>query len=313
MKATYGPADDPEHTADVTAKVAADAAKSGLVIAANNDSFGDPAPQTVKQLAVEYVLEGKTYNKTVPEGGELDLSTGRGEPPDFELVGGVSDGDGVELVAWQAGEYTLKTADGKARRLQVKHGAATREIAGPWTLRFPDGWGAPEQVTLDRLISWTEHSDPGVRYFSGTACYAKDFELPAGMVAKGRSVVLDLGRVKNFAQVTLNGRKLDVLWKEPFSVDVTGLVRAGRNHLEIEVTNLWPNRLIGDEQQPDDCEWNGSVVKQVPQWVIDGAGHPDDGRYTFVTRKQYGKDSPLLESGLLGPVVVRSAERVRAL
>lgn len=313
VKATYGPPDDPAHAADVTEKVAEMVAQSQLIIPANNDSFGDPAHNVKKQLVVEYVFEGKTYNKTVPEGGEIDLSMGRGtHMPPFELrTGDSSDGGRVELVAWKAGEYVLKTAQGKSRRVQVKHGAATYDIGGPWTVRFPAGWGAPEQVTLDKLISWTEHSDPGVRYFSGTARYSKDFDLPKSMVGAGRSIVLDLGRVKNFAQVTLNGNKLDVLWKEPFRIDVTDFVRVGRNRLEIEVTNLWPNRLIGDEQQPDDCEWNGAVVKEIPKWVVDGTKRPNPNRYTFATRKQYSKDSPLLESGLLGPVVLRSAKGVR--
>ena len=314
VKATYGPPDDPARTADVTDKVATMVEQLQLIIPANNDSFGDPARDIRKQLVVDYVFDGKTYSKTAPEGGEVDLSMGRSRSPEFELrAGGASDGGGVWLMAWDPGEYTLKTARGNVRRLQLKQGATTCEIKGPWTLRFPVGWGAPEQVTLGKLISWTEHSDPGIRYFSGTARYSKDFELPAGMAAGDRTVVLDLGKVKNFAQVTLNGRKLNVLWKEPFRVDVTGVVRAGRNHIEIEVTNLWPNRLIGDEQQPDDCEWNGAVVKQIPKWVIDGTKRPNPNRYTFATRKQYGRDSPLLESGLLGPVVVRSAQRVRVL
>jgi len=311
VKATYGAPGDPAHTADVTGKVAEMVANSDLIIPATNDAFGDPAPQIVKQLVVEYVLNGKTQTAAVPENGQLDLIVGGATAmPEFELV---PDGDRVDLVAWKSGEYALTTADGKTRRLRVKTGAATREIAGPWALNFPAGWGAPGHVTLDKLISWTDHPDSGVRYFSGTARYSNDFELAKSMVAPGRAVVLDLGKVKNFAQVTLNGKRLDVLWKEPFRVDVTGLARAGRNHIEIEVTNLWPNRVIGDMQKPDDYKWRGNAIAEIPQWVTDGAKRPDDGRYTFATWRCFDKDSPLIESGLLGPVVVRSAENVRAL
>jgi hypothetical protein len=287
-------------------------AESQLIIPATNDSFGDPTPQVVKQLTVEYTIDGKTHNATVPEGGQLDLTMGAGGAmPEFEVE--VGRHNSIELKAWKPGVYTLTTADGKVRRLEVKSGAATCEIAGPWTLRFPDGWGAPKQVVLDKLISWTEHGDPGVRYFSGTARYSKDFDLPASMVGPDRSVMLDLGRVKNFAEVTLNGKKLDVLWKEPFRADVTGLVRAGRNHLEVGVTNLWPNRIIGDEQCPDDCQWKGNTIAQIPQWVTDGGTRPQNGRYTFATWRFYDKDSKLLESGLLGPVVVLSAKRLPVL
>ena len=309
VRATYGAPDDAAHTADVTEAVAAMAQHGQVSIAASNDNFGDPALNLVKQLTVEYVVNGKPHKATVGEGDSLDLvEGGRATMPEFEVT---ADKQGTELKAWKSGEYTVKTADGKLLRLRVKSDAATRKIAGPWTLRFPDGWGAPKQVVLDKLISWSEHSNPGVKYFSGTAKYVKDFDLPANVVRKDRSVVLDLGKVKNFAEVTLNGKKLDVLWKEPFRADVTGLVRAGRNHLEISVTNLWPNRIIGDAQCADDCKWNGNTIAQIPQWVTDGAKRPDTGRYTFATWKFYDKDSLLLESGLIGPVVVRSANIIK--
>jgi len=311
VKATYGAAGD-ANAADVTDKVAAMVANAQLIIPANNDSYGDTAPLVVKQLTVEYVIDGKTHAAIVSEGGQLDLTMGGGAAmPEFEVE--VGKHNSIELKAWKPGVYTLKTADGKVRQMQVKTGAATREIAGPWTLRFPDGWGAPKQVGLDKLISWTEHSDPGVRYFSGTARYSKDFDVPASMVGSDRSVVLDLGKVMNFAEVTLNGKKLAVLWKEPFRADVTGLMRAGRNHLEVSVTNLWPNRIIGDEQYPDDCQWNGNTIAQIPQWVTGGGTRPQKERYTFATWKFYNKDSKLLESGLLGPVVLYSAKRLRPL
>lgn len=312
VKATYGPVGDPARSTDVTAKVAAMVADQRLFIPANNDSFGDTAPLVMKELTVEYMIDGKTHKATVPENGQLDLTMGKGAAmPEFEVE--VGKRDSVQLKVWKPGVYTLQTADGKVSRVQAKSGAVTREIAGPWTLRFPDGWDAPKQVKLDKLISWTEHADSGVRYFSGTARYSKDFDLPASMVGSDRSVVLDLGRVKNFAEVTLNGKRLGVLWKEPFRVDVTGLVRAGRNHLEVGITNLWPNRIIGDEQYPDDCKWNGNTIAQIPQWVTDGGTRPQSQRHTFATWRFYNKDSQLLESGLLGPVVLHSASRLRAL
>jgi hypothetical protein len=199
VKATYGAPDDAAHTADVTEAVAAMAQHGQVSIAANNDNFGDPALNLVKQLTVEWVVNVKPHKATVREGDEIDLvEGGRATMPEFEVTAGKQ---GTELKAWKSGDYTVKTADGKQLRLQVKAGAATREIAGPWTLGFPDGWGAPKQVTLDKLISWSEHSNPGVKYFSGTAKYVKDFDLPANMVGKDRAVVLDLGRVKNFAQI----------------------------------------------------------------------------------------------------------------
>ncbi|MEX1118709.1 MAG: glycosyl hydrolase, partial [Terrimicrobiaceae bacterium] len=197
-------------------------------------------------------------------------------------------------------------------------------IQGPWKLSFPPNWGAPESVSLDQLISWPDHSEDGVRYFSGTAIYTKDVEIPAGSLGKNHQVLLDLGVVKNLAQVRLNGVDLGVQWKPPFQVDLTPAAKVGINHLQIEVTNLWPNRLIGDEQLPEDIVWapypnpeaertrnrgagTGLVNGTWPEWLLKGEPSPS-GRFTFSNWKHYFKDSPLLPSGLIGPVQVKFYE-----
>jgi len=311
VKAVYGAPGDATRSADVTSQVAGMVAGGQFSIPATNGLFGDPALDVVKELRVEYMINGKPVTKAAAENETVDLAIpGKTAAPEFDLT---RDARGrAALLAWQPGVYTLKTAAGKTRKIEVNQGARSVALAGPWQLSFPSGWGAPARVTLNKLISWTEHSEAGVRYFSGTAQYTKDFDLPSGVTGPGSTVVLDLGRVKNLAEVTLNGKKLGVLWKEPFRVDATGVARAGRNHLEVRVTNLWPNRIIGDEQQPDDCQWTGDwageSIAAIPQWVAQGGKRPQSERYTFTTWRLYSKDSPLLESGLLGPVVVRSAK-----
>jgi hypothetical protein len=184
------------------------------------------------------------------------------------------------------------------------------EITGPWELQFPPKAGAPEQVTLDQLVSWSQHSDAGVRYFSGAATYRKTFNLPAGLVAQGRRLYLDFGRVEVMAGVRLNGEDLGILWKEPYSVEVTDALKSGQNTLEVQVVNLWINRQIGDEQLPEDSERNNNgTLKRWPQWLLDGKPSPT-GRYTFTSWRLWQKDSPLAESGLLGPVELRAVQRV---
>ena len=187
------------------------------------------------------------------------------------------------------------------------------EIEGPWQLEFPKGLGAPEGVTLERLISWTDHPTPGVKYFSGTATYRRKFEVPARMLAKDRVLYLDLGRVLVIAQAKLNGHDLGILWKPPFSVDVTDILHAGANDLVVSVVNLWPNRLIGDEQLAGDCEWVqqhwGQVLARYPQWLLENNPSPA-GRIAFTTWKHWTKDDPLLESGLLAPVRIVAVARV---
>jgi len=216
--------------------------------------------------------------------------------------------------AWQPGVAELTTAAGKTVKVEVNDVPAPREISGPWELSFLPNWGAPAKVTLEKLISWPDHADPGVKYFSGTATYAKEIEISADRFGADRTLWLNLGIVKNIAEVSLNGQSLGILWKPPFTVEITGAARLGKNKLEIKVTNLWPNRLIGDAQLPDDVEWGsagpmGSPLKKWPQWVLDGKPSPT-GRLTFTTWHHWKKGDKLWPSGLLGPVQVQTAVQI---
>ena len=122
---------------------------------------------------------------------------------------------------------------------------------------------------------------------------------------------LNLGDVQVIAEVKLNGHDLGILWKPPFRVDVTKLARPGANDLEVRVTNLWPNRLIGDEQYPDDCsldgKWTSGGIRAWPEWLLRGQPRPEPRRLTFAALKHWSKDDRLLPSGLLGPVTVVTA------
>ena len=217
----------------------------------------------------------------------------------------------------QPGRYHIKTARGRSLAAEVGALPPKIQIEGPWQLEFPAGWGAPERVTFDRLISWPDHPDSGVKYFSGTATYRRKFQISNSLFAKDLKLYLDLGRVAVIAELKVNGQDLGILWKPPFRTDITSMVRAGANDLEVKVVNLWPNRLIGDEQLPEDCEWHppgtprnltprtwGSVIERWPQWLLDGKPSPT-GRHTFTTWKHWTKNDPLLESGLLGPVTIQ--------
>lgn len=213
----------------------------------------------------------------------------------------------VEALVWWPGTYALKTASGKNRPFAVAALPQPIEIPGPWELRFTPGCGAPNIVTLDKLISWSEQSDPGVKYFSGSATYRKAFHVPAELIAADRRLFLDLGRVQVIAELKLNGRDLGILWKPPFRADITDAVKPGANALEVKVVNLWVNRMIGDEQLPEDSARNpNGTLKEWPQWLQEGKPSPT-GRYTFTSWRLWKKDSPLQESGLLGPVTLRTA------
>lgn len=212
--------------------------------------------------------------------------------------------DGIKAESSLGGSYRLTWSDGSRQSIAIPQAKAPIEIKGPWKLTFPKDLGAPDQVQLERLISWTEHPDAGVKYFSGTAVYHGQFtaneELPQAN--------LDLGRVEVIAKVTLNGHPLEVLWKPPFVYDVSGMLKKGVNQLQVEVVNLWPNRMIGDEQYPDDCtpdkSWTSGGLRAWPAWVKNKQARPDPRRISFVPVKMCKKDDPLLPSGLLGPVML---------
>jgi hypothetical protein len=165
------------------------------------------------------------------------------------------------------------TARGNCDQLE-----AQQELTGLWTVRFDPRWGGPASVTFDRLVSWSEREEAGVRYYSGTATYAKTFDLPGGGTAVGRPLWLDLGSVRQLAEVRVNGKSLGVVWAPPFQVEITDAVKPAGNRLEVEVVNFWPNRIIGDQ------------------------GLPPEKRFTRTNIRKLTKTTPLMESGLLGPV-----------
>jgi len=157
-------------------------------------------------------------------------------------------------------------------------------VSGPWQVSFQPGRGAPASIAMDHLSDWSQSVDPGVKYFSGLGTYTKSLQVSPKWLRKGAQLWLDLGDVKNLAVVTLNGKELGETWHAPYRVDVTSALKPGANEITIQVVNAWVNRMIGDEQ-------------------------PGATKITFADVKPYKADSPLLPSGLLGPVTVVRRER----
>lgn len=142
------------------------------------------------------------------------------------------------------------------------------------------------------------------------------------MLSEDKVIYLDLGAVEVIAEVIINGVNKGILWSRPFALDVTDVLKIGKNTLEIKVTNLWTNRLIGDEQLPVENDYvpgggvNGiaalsrGAIKKLPDWYKNNENKPQGGRITFTTWKHYRKDSPLVESGLIGPVQLIPAKKI---
>ncbi|MBD3375944.1 glycosyl hydrolase [candidate division KSB1 bacterium] len=174
-------------------------------------------------------------------------------------------------------------------------------LQGSWEVSFDPQWGGPERITFKRLQDWSTHPEQGIKYYSGIATYEKSFEFSAD---RNTRFYLQLGTIKGLAEVTCNGKNLGGVWTAPWCIEITGAVKSGTNQLEIKVANLWANRLIGDEQYPDD----GIEKGQWPEWILENESRPTD-RYAFSTFDFYEADDPLQESGLMGPVnVVAVAE-----
>jgi hypothetical protein len=165
---------------------------------------------------------------------------------------------------------------------------------------FDPKWGGPKNIKFDELTDWTLRPEEGIKYYSGTAVYHKEFDLPA-QAPKAKKLYIYLGGVNNMARIKLNGKDLGVVWTAPWRVEINKAALKKHNKLEIQVINLWPNRLIGDERKPDDGIQNDAW----PQWLVKGLPRTS-GRFTFSSYKFYSKDSPLLKSGLLGPVTIQS-------
>ena len=150
-------------------------------------------------------------------------------------------------------------------------------IQGGWDVAFEPDRGAPKSVRFEGLKSWTENADPRVKYFSGAGTYTRKLTISPSQLKPGGRMLLDLGDVRDLAEVRVNGVLVGSPWHAPYRVDATDALKIGENDLEIKVVNTWVNRLIGDKQP-------GAVP------------------VAFTVTLTYAADAPLRPSGLLGPV-----------
>jgi hypothetical protein len=217
------------------------------------------------------------------QGMEAELwhpDTGVIEPASFRIVDGRTSVP-LNLEPWETVFVMFrKPAHSSSRSLPKFSEHALVTIDGPWSVRFQENRGAPSKVNFPNLGTWSENANQGVKYFSGTAAYSKTISASSHWFKPGVHLWLDLGNVKNMAEVYVNGKSLGTLWKAPFRIDMDGALQPGQNTIEVKVTNLWVNRIIGDRQP--------NAQKQ----------------YTFTSPTFYKAHSPLLPSGLIGPVQI---------
>ena len=235
--------------------------------------FVDNRSDSEATVDASFRVAGKSAELWHPE-------TGKTEPASFKIADGQTTVP-LKLEPWGTVFVVFRKGTKETdHQLPKKTETELATVDGSWKVSFTPDMGAPASITLDSLASWSDNSDAGVKYYSGTGTYTKTVEAKAEWLKKGSEIWLDLGNVKNLAEVSVNGKNLGVVWHAPYRVNVTGALKPGANQLEIKVVNAWVNRLIGD-QQP------GATTK-----------------YTMADVKPYKANSKLLPSGLIGPVKV---------
>ncbi|MFM6933660.1 MAG: glycosyl hydrolase [Novosphingobium sp.] len=202
--------------------------------------------------------------------------TGKSEPVSYRVENGMTvvplsfEADGAVHVVFR------KDTTATSATLAAPAFAQAANLDDTWTVTFQPGRGAPASATFAKLEALEKNADPAIKYFSGEATYARDFTTPKGWKS-GLPLWLDLGDVRELAEVSINGQPAGAVWHPPYRLDIGGAVKPGRNKLAVKVANLWVNRLIGDQQ-------------------------PGATKLTWTAMPTYKADAPLRPSGLIGPV-----------
>lgn len=226
--------------------------------------------------------------------------------PDMKISGGNSL---AKVLFTQNAKFRFSMSDDRSMSIDINSVSRT-SVTDNWVVSFPPASGVRGRVNLPHLKSLHFHENFDVRHFSGTCTYERVIRFEKQTIGPGYRHILDLGRVEVIANVIVNGKQIELLWKEPFTADITSAVRPGDNLLQIEVTTLWPNRLIGDEYLPVEHEYSKhGFILELPDWYVNNRPKPGQ-RKAFSVWKHFKKTDPLLPSGLLGPVnIVKAIEK----
>ena len=231
-----------------------------------------------QKLEIVFRVIGKEVELWHPETGKIEKANYAFVGNKTKVTIDFTPNDAVFVVF---GKKTTQTTYTKPIELENR----LIRLAGGWEVNFQKDRGAPESITMDELKSLTENENTGVKYFSGTATYTQYFDVPQHWLNNYKGFTLDLGIVKEMAEVIINGQSIGVAWKTPYQLEISNALRAGSNKIEIKVTNLWVNRIIGDLQVGE------------------------KNKITYTTMPFYQANSTLLPSGLIGPVILNAVKK----
>jgi hypothetical protein len=253
-----------------------------------------------KQLVYTNNEDGITFDMTLEEHASIFVVfTTQKKPLFIESLDGKNTLDKIEddtlyITSYEDGSYAYINAENSASKFSVAHVPPADRIEGEWKLSFLNkDMGAPDSTKTEELKSLTAFEADGIRYYSGITRYEIDFDLEKAKTDTDIRAFLDLGELWLLADISINGTSAGTLWKNPYQIEITDLIKPGENHLVIDIANTWCNRLIGDALNPQDipyCKTN-----------IDGHEAAEGTDWT---------KTPLRKSGLLGPVKIFYARKL---
>lgn len=213
----------------------------------------------------------------------------------------------IQMLASENGKYTLEFQSDKKEEISIDYLPKPMLLSQPWQVQFQKFYGFDSTLVFDELMDWRAHELEDVRYYSGTATNTSQFTIDAAYFGENKQLELNLVDVSVAAKVLLNGKELPVLWKSPFKIDISKSAKEGENELKIEVTNTWTNRLIGDENYPNETGYN-LIMENMPDWYTNNEAPNLGQRKAFCAYPFYKKGDPLESSGLIGPVQIKAFE-----
>ena len=257
---------------------------------------GKTLKSTDNFLKITFETDGNLRTEIVPEGEFLNLETSL---PKSEIL--KKDGNTIWKTPF-SGTLTYETKSGTSNTVKAMVPKSIN-LSKNWEVTFPLQNETSIKKTYKTLKSWSDTTEDAIQYFSGTAVYEKIFNLTKEQLSTENSLELDLGSVGSIAEVIINDKTVATLWKAPFRISIDEFVKKGYNTLKIKITNMWVNRLIGDEKLPLDFKRRGDKIKTLPNW-LDNPEMRSSKRQTFASWKHWNKEDTLLPSGLLGPVKI---------
>ena len=213
-----------------------------------------------------------------------------------------------DLLASENGDYTIEFKSGKKVTVKIEDIPKPLAVENPWNVEFQN-YGFDTTLVFTELVDWKDHDAEEIKYYSGTAKYTTTFNLGEEYFSARKKILLNLGRVSVAARIYINDEELAVLWKFPFSLDATKALKEGENKLRVEVTNTWTNRLIGDENYPNETGYSINL-EYMPEWYTNNEKPVLGKRKTFCAYPFYKKGDPLESSGLLGPVSITLSQQL---